>query len=67
MEKQSACDGCGSRRNVTNMRGVRSDHMNVEVNLCPNCWTKVEEGYGFTVTRRSTRKLFRVVDEKDIV
>lgn len=60
------CDSCGSRRDVTSMRGVRSDHMNIDVDLCRTCWEKLEQKFGFTISRRSTRKTFRVVDEKDI-
>lgn len=48
------------------MKGVRSDHMNVDVDLCRKCWTGLESSHGFQVTRRSTRKTFRVTDEDDI-
>jgi len=48
------------------MRGARSDHMNVEADLCRKCWQTLEDDYGFRITRRSTRKTFQVVDEKDI-
>lgn len=60
------CEACGARKDVTSMRGVRSDQMNVDVDLCRKCWARLETEYGFEVTRRSTRKTFQVVDEKDI-
>lgn len=66
MSEIKRCDACGTRKDVTSMRGVRSDQMNVDVNLCRKCWTDLETNYGFEVTRRSTRKTFQVVDEKDI-
>lgn len=66
MSEIKRCDACGTRKDVTSMRGVRSDQMNVDVNLCRKCWTHLETNYGFEVTRRSTRKTFQVVDEKDI-
>lgn len=66
MSETKRCDACGTRKDVTSMRGVRSDHMNIDVNLCRKCWTELETNYGFDITRRSTRKTFQVVDEKDI-
>lgn len=66
MSETKRCDACGARKDVTSMRGVRSDQMNVDVNLCRKCWDGLEQDYGFTITRRSTRKTFQVVDEKDI-
>lgn len=66
MTEARRCDSCGTRKDVTSMRGVRSDQMNVDVDLCRKCWSTLEADYGFEVTRRSTRKTFQVVDEKDI-
>lgn len=60
------CEACGSRKDVTSMRGARSDHMNVEAELCRKCWETLENDFGFRITRRSTRKTFQVIDEKDI-
>ena len=66
MSEAKRCDGCGSRKDITSMRGVRSDHMNIDVNLCRKCWSNLEANFGFEITRRSTRKTFRVVNEEDI-
>lgn len=66
MSETKRCNACGTRKDVTSMRGVRSDQMNIDVDLCRKCWTQLETNYGFEVTRRSTRKTFQVVDEKDI-
>lgn len=66
MTESRRCDACGARKDVTSMKGVRSDQMNVAVGLCRKCWASLETDFGFEVTRRSTRKTFQVVDEKDI-
>lgn len=65
-ETSLVCDACGSRREVWSLHGVRSDHMNVDVDLCKKCWGTIMEGYGVTVSRRSTRRNFQVIDERDI-
>ena len=60
------CDRCGGKKNVLSGEGIRSDRVNLSVDLCESYWAKLVNEYGVTVNKRRDRRGFQVIPEADI-